>query len=52
MGKLENEMIEQREKGEETSKQIQKIFDLLQQLFKPLAPPTKSKSTIGFKTTS
>ena len=52
---LEQEMIDQREQGAETGKQIQKIFGLLHQLFNPPKPPTpatlpnKPKSKIGFR---
>jgi phage regulator Rha-like protein len=50
--KLEKEMLEQREKGEQTGKQIHQIFGLLQQLFNPPSPPPQpQKSKIGFRRT-
>jgi hypothetical protein len=52
--KLEQEMIGQREQGEQTGKQIQKIFSILHQLFNPPKPPpepTEPKSKIGFRGT-
>jgi hypothetical protein len=53
--KLEKELIRQREQGEQTGKQIQKIFGILHQLFNPPKPPTppsgpaKPKTKIGFR---
>ena len=53
--KLEKELIGQREQGEQTGKQIQKIFEILHQLFNPPKPPTppsgpaKPKTKIGFR---